>query len=57
MLSEKGMVAALKAAYKGGGYKAAFAEGKVMLRCGKTCQNNPGQARIEGFPWLGEGGG
>lgn len=34
MLDEKGMVAALKAAYKGGGYKAAFAEGKVMLRCG-----------------------
>lgn len=34
MLDEKGVVAALKAAYKGGGYKAAFAEGKVMLRSG-----------------------
>ena len=31
-----------------------FAERAVI--CGKTYQNNPGLARIEGFPWLGEGG-
>lgn len=34
MLDEKGTVAALKQAYKGSGYKAAFVEGKLPLRCG-----------------------
>lgn len=34
MLDEKGLVAALKTAFKGGGYKAAFVEGKLLLRCG-----------------------
>lgn len=34
MLDEKGLVAALKTAFKGGGYRAAFAEGKLLLRCG-----------------------
>lgn len=34
MLDEKGMVAALKAAYKEGGYRVAFAEGRVMIRAG-----------------------
>lgn len=33
MLSERGMAAALKAAYKSGGYKAAFSEGKLLIRC------------------------
>lgn len=32
MLDEKGTAAALRAAYKGGGYRVAFAEGKVMIR-------------------------
>lgn len=33
MIDEKGMVAALKDAYKSG-YRVAFAEGRVMVRCG-----------------------
>ena len=32
MLDEKGTVAALKEAYKNGGYRVAFAEGKVLIR-------------------------
>lgn len=34
MLNEKRTVAALKDAFKGGGYKAAFVDGKLLLRCG-----------------------
>lgn len=34
MLDEKGTVAALKEAYKNGGYRVAFAEGRVMIRAG-----------------------
>lgn len=34
MLDEKGMVAALKAAYKEGGYRVVFSEGHVMIVAG-----------------------
>ena len=34
MLDEKGTVAALKEAYKNGGYRVAFAEGRVLIRAG-----------------------
>ena len=35
MLDEKKTVAALKAAYKGGGYRVAFTEGTVLIRAGE----------------------
>ena len=34
MLDEKGTAAALREAYKNGGYRVAFAEGRVLIRAG-----------------------